>query len=167
MTDANDVPELTTGTLEYQVNQLSLANAQLESEIERLEGLLEIIDRTTDAERAEAKEKLTTALTFLDLACAQASATGHKRAFLAVCGGFEDCKSTQVAVLPNVHEFFTDIARVMGYATINDLLLVQDEDGYNPVLSPKAAADLEAGLESARTNGFHDIGSFAEFADEE
>lgn len=33
----SDVPELTTGTLEYQVNQLSLANAQLQEAVEFLE----------------------------------------------------------------------------------------------------------------------------------
>lgn len=35
----SSVPELTPGTLEYQINQLSLANAQLVSEIERIKSI--------------------------------------------------------------------------------------------------------------------------------
>lgn len=41
------------------------------------------------------------------------------------------------------------------------------EDGYSPVLSPKAEADLKAGLESAKTGDFVYRGSFAQFADDE
>lgn len=86
--------------------------------------------KVTDAERAEAQKRLTRGLCFLDLAYHGALGTGHKRAYLAVCGGFEDGTGTQIAVLPNVHEFFTDIARVMGYAKITDLLLAKDEEEF-------------------------------------
>lgn len=41
------------------------------------------------------------------------------------------------------------------------------DDGYNPVLSPKAKASLEAGILSAKTEPLVYLGSFAQFADDD
>jgi hypothetical protein len=71
--------------------------------------------------RDDAHEKLKRGLFFLDLACHGALGTGHKRVYLAVCGGFDNGTGTQIAVLPDVQEFFDDIAKALGYPNVKAL----------------------------------------------
>lgn len=44
---------------------------------------------------------------------------------------------------------------------------VRNDDGYSPELSPNAAADLRAGLESTKSEPLVYRGSFAQFADDD